>query len=61
MCIDLANGAYVFETLEDVKAFLNDTTEENKDGNYEWFESYSGAGKNLLEAIEKGITKSEWE
>ena len=51
MCIDLANGAYVFETLEDVKEFLSDKSEDNKDGNYDWFCEYSNVAGNLLEAI----------
>ena len=54
MCIDLANGAYIFESIEDVKAFLSDKSDANRDGNYEWFDSYSGAGDNLLRAINNG-------
>lgn len=54
MCIDLANGAYIFETLEDVKTFLSDKSDSNRDGNYEWFDSYSCAGDNLLRAINNG-------
>ena len=54
MCIDLANGAYIFESIEDVKAFLSDKSDANRDGNYEWFDSYSAAGDNLLRAINNG-------
>lgn len=54
MCINLANGAYIFETLEDVKAFLSDKSDANREGNYEWFDSYSNTGDNLLRAINNG-------
>ena len=45
MCIDLANGAYLFEHLDDVKEFL---TQEGAEGKYGgWGESAPG----LLESI----------
>jgi len=49
MCINLANGAYVFQSLEDVIEFLS-TTE--KDPNWS---SWSGscAKENLLDVINK--------
>jgi hypothetical protein len=44
MCINLANGAYVFESLEDVKEFL----ESEKDYG---FTSWDYCSKQLLNAI----------
>lgn len=58
MCIDLANGAYVFETLKDVKAFLSDESEDNKEGNYDWFNSLGRvAAHGLLHAIDNRLTE----
>jgi hypothetical protein len=54
MCVDLANGAYIFESIEDVKAFLSDKSDANRDGNYEWLDSYYGVADNLLRAINNG-------
>lgn len=53
MCIDLANGAYIFQTLEDVEEFLSDESKENKDGNYDWFETQGKPAENLLLTIKK--------
>jgi hypothetical protein len=53
LCIDLANGAYIFKSLEDVKEFLSNTSDENRDGNYDWFDSYSTCAKNLLADINR--------
>jgi len=51
MCINLANGAYVFKSIEDVKIFLKDTTNENIDGNFDWFHN-TACSMGLLNAIE---------
>jgi len=48
MCINLSNGAYVFENINDVVLFLHD---ENKDG-YSW---NGNASSNLLSEILKNI------
>jgi len=53
MCIDLANGAYIFSSLDDVKTFLSDESNENKEGNYDWFNNYSDTAKKLLAEINK--------
>lgn len=45
MCINLANGAYVFENLEDVKDFLGSQREANG------FDSWNSCDKQLLNAI----------
>lgn len=47
MCIGLANGSYVFNTLEDVKEYLTSTEED-----FTW-SSWSNVKGNLLEAINK--------
>lgn len=49
MCIDLSNSTYVFESIEDVKEFLKNTTDEQK----QW-SSWSGMAKELLLNIELG-------
>ena len=54
MCIDLANGAYIFKNLEDVKSFLTDYSDENKDGNYDWF-GWNCPAENLFYNINHGI------
>ena len=46
LCIDLANGAYVFNSLEDVMEFLSG---DNFD-RYSW----DGPSKHLLAAIKEG-------
>lgn len=51
MCINLANGAYIFKSLSDVKEFLSSPMEE-KD-NYSW---RGGASSGLLSEIEKALT-----
>jgi len=51
MCEGLANGAYVFNTIEDVKEFLSDNSEENREGNYSWFDTYAKCAENLLNKI----------
>lgn len=48
MCINLSNGAYVFENINDIVLFLNG---ENKD-NYSW---NGKASSNLLSEILKNI------
>lgn len=45
MCIQLANGAFVFESLEDVMEYLGTVTKED---NYDWGVR---TGRNLLRAI----------
>ena len=56
MCISLANGAYVFDSLEDVKEFLKtgDKYEREDDGfvTYRWAHE-DNVCKGLLRAIEK--------
>ena len=47
MCIGLANGAYVFQSLDDVKEFLSATEEDSA------WSSWSNVKGNLLEAINK--------
>jgi hypothetical protein len=47
MCINLSNGAYVFQSLEDVKEFLSN---QEKDNNWS---SWSNVKGNLLSAIQK--------
>lgn len=53
MCIDLANGAYVFESIKDIKDFLQDTSKENKEGNYDWFDTSSNCATNLFASIKE--------
>jgi len=53
MCINLANGAYVFENLKDVIRFLE---EGDVDGNYDWFSCRCKPGQNLLVEIKKSLT-----
>jgi len=52
LCIDLANSAYVFKSIEDVKNFLSDTSESNRDGNYDWFKAEDSAS-GLLQELNK--------
>jgi len=47
MCLGLSNGAYVFESLDDVKEFLSDPGKDK-----EWT-SWSEAARNLLAEINK--------
>lgn len=47
MCIGLANDAYVFSTIEDVKEYLASTEEDSA------WSSWSNVKGNLLEAINK--------
>lgn len=47
MCIGLANGAYVFNTIEDVKEYLSSAEEDSA------WSSWSNVKGNLLEAINK--------
>ena len=47
MCIGLSNNAYVFKTIEDVKAFLSSTDEDEN------WSSWSNVRLNLLKEIEK--------
>lgn len=53
MCIDLANGAYIFNNLADVKKFLKNENDEFTEGNFDWF-NY-GEASHLLHNIENGI------
>lgn len=58
MCISLANSAYVFDSLEDVKEFLRtgETHEQGDDRfvSYRWAkDDYNNVCSGLLEAIEK--------
>lgn len=47
MCIDLSNGTYIFKSIEDVKAFLREPTDDDK----QW-SSWIGVAKHLLDAVE---------
>jgi hypothetical protein len=53
LCKDLADGAYIFNSLDDVKEFLSDDSDENRDGNFDWF-GVCNVAKNLLESINSG-------
>lgn len=46
LCIDLSNSAFIFKTLKDVKAFLQNPTDDGK----EW-SSWSSPAENLLRCI----------
>lgn len=48
MCIGLANGAYVFQSLDDVKEFLSETEDDSA-----WASWSNDVKGNLLEAINK--------
>lgn len=48
LCTNLANSAFIFKTLDDVKEFLH--AEKTKDESYSWS---NGAALNLLEKINK--------
>jgi hypothetical protein len=51
MCIDLANGAHIFNNIKDVKEFLKSGIEEGD--NYSWFGDWSCPASNLLKEIEQ--------
>jgi hypothetical protein len=51
LCINLSNSAYVFNNLEDVKEFLSNKDNKNKEGNYDWFDGYSNCAENLLKQL----------
>ena len=53
MCIGLANSAFIFKSLEDVKVFLSTQTSENKESHFDW--TWDNIGENLLDSINNNL------
>lgn len=59
MCKSLANSAYIFNNLEDVKEFLSNKSEVYTEGNFDWFEHEPSPARYLLEEIKSNEKVSQ--